>query len=253
MNKTKKYNRIIGYTRKSIVKKGKSGEELQYVSEAEKHEFQIEKIKEFAGDREYLIFSESDIPRNTPLVKCPELTKALNALRKDDVLVFYRLDRLLAGTHKLNEVTGLVGKKRAHIMSLTESDIFRNDPHAKFSLTIRAASADLEVELLRTRVNEKLAWRKENGMRTGRIPYGYKEVEGYLTINDQEAATLKLMEKLRFIEKMTYREISDFLNSEKIPKRSGCLWDHSAVHRILQNREKHNQMFPEHLQIVSPP
>lgn len=253
MNKPSKFKKVIGYTRSSIVYKGKSKEEKEKPLEDIKHEFQIAKIKEFAGDKPCLIFSESDISRDTPLEDCPQLVEALNALKKDDVFVFWRLDRLLAGAFKLYEVTQMIGSKRAHIMSLTEPDIFKDDEDAKFYLELQAMLAQREIRVLRKRVKEKLSFKKKNGYRTGGIPYGYSvDSEKRIIINESEKEIVHLMLDLKYRKFMTYQEIANELNKSGIPKRSGCAWEQSAVFRILRNLERHHEQFPDHLQIATP-
>lgn len=253
MNKTTKhFKRIIGYTRKSIVRKGKSGEELATVSEADKHEFQIDKINELAAGRETLIFSESDLPRDTPMSKCPKLMDALSEIESGDLFVFWDQDRLCAGATKFESICELVKSGGGALYSLREQSLYDlDDEDAMFMYEFKALIANKEIRKTRRRVTQALASLKAKGKRTGHIPYGYQEVDGFLTINEQEAATIQVMEKLRYKEKLTYRDIAAFLNSAQIPKRSGCPWEKSAVHRILRNREKHNKTFPEHLQLPS--
>lgn len=76
---------------------------------------------------------------------------------------------------------------------------------------------------------------KTGGYSGGRVPYGYKVVDGKLEIEPREADAVRMMFKLR--EKgWSYRKISDHLESEGFRTRINTPFTYGGVQGIVKNR-----------------
>lgn len=243
---------LIGYTRKSILYRGKSSQERDEIDADREHAVQVDAIKRFAGDRPLLLFSESDVARDKPIEECPELLKAIDACKEGSTFVFWRLDRLLAGAVKLELFMKAMERKGVKVLSLQEGYSFDwKDPRAVFQAELGASLAKMELGMIRLRTQEGLQMRRRKGLVAGTVPYGYRREGDQLHIDSRESSVLREIHRLRTDEKMTYREIADHLNKKQTLKRSGHPWDHSSVIRILQSQRRHIQDFPEHLRVLN--
>jgi DNA invertase Pin-like site-specific DNA recombinase len=97
----------------------------------------------------------------------PELTAALNHLRKGDVLTVWKLDRLGRNTRHVLEVIDQLHERGVQFRSLTEG-LDTTGPMGRAMTTIMAAFAQLERDVLIERTNAGLAAARANGRQGGR-------------------------------------------------------------------------------------
>ncbi|KZL26153.1 recombinase family protein [Pseudovibrio sp. Ad37] len=84
----------------------------------------------------------------------PELEKLLSQLRKDDVLVVTRLDRLARSTSELLRVTEIINEKQAGLQSLEEPWADTTTPAGKMIMTVFSGIAEFERTLILSRTQE---------------------------------------------------------------------------------------------------
>lgn len=97
----------------------------------------------------------------------PELIKALGYLRKGDVLVVWKLDRLARSIKQLIETIEDLEKRGIGFISLTEA-IDTTTPGGRLVFHVFAALAEFERELIRERTNAGLKSAKARGVKLGR-------------------------------------------------------------------------------------
>ena len=97
----------------------------------------------------------------------PAFDKALNALKADDMLVIWRLDRMSRSLKHLIEINELLQGRGAFFESFTEK-IDTSTPMGEFVFHILGAVAQLEREIIRERTLAGLAVAAENGKFPGR-------------------------------------------------------------------------------------
>ena len=106
---------------------------------------------------------------------------------------------------------------------------------SEFVLTLFAALAQEESCAL----SKRIIFGKKQGAKGGRVPnslYGYDKKDTYsMTINPSESTVVKRIYQMYIHEKMGLRKISNRLNAEGIPSKSGRKWSPKTVGRILEN------------------
>lgn len=105
----------------------------------------------------------------------PQLDLMLQSIRTKEckALMVYKLDRLGRSTQHLLQILGELRNKGVPFVSLTEG-FDTNTPMGQFALTIMAAMAQMERELISERTKQKLAYLKSIGRHIGR-PKGAKD------------------------------------------------------------------------------
>ncbi len=100
----------------------------------------------------------------------PELARLLDQLRKDDVVVVTRLDRLARSTGNLLEIAEAIRAKDAGLLSLAEPWADTTSPAGRMVLTVFAGIAEFERELIRQRTDEGRQAAMRRGVTFGRPP-----------------------------------------------------------------------------------
>lgn len=139
-----------------------------------------------------------------------ELKKMLAQIRKDDVIVIWKLDRLgrsLADlVHLVNEIQG----KGAGLLSL-QDNIDTTTPQGKLTFHIFAAIAEFEREIIRERTNAGLASARARGRKGGRPPGLSKEAQvksaAAVSLYQQKKSVAEICSTLSISKKTFYKYI----------------------------------------------
>lgn len=102
--------------------------------------------------------------------KRPELEQMLGELRKDDIVVVTRLDRLARSTAELLRIAQAIGEKEAGLQSLAEPWADTTSPSGRMILTVFAGIAEFERDLIRSRTDEGRHAAMQRGVSFGRPP-----------------------------------------------------------------------------------
>lgn len=100
----------------------------------------------------------------------PELDKVLGQLRKHDVLVVTRLDRLARSTSELLRIAERLSEKDAGLQSLAEPWADTTTPTGRMILTVFGGIAEFERSLILTRTDDGRRAAKGRGVTFGRPP-----------------------------------------------------------------------------------
>ena len=99
----------------------------------------------------------------------PELARAIEFCRPDDVLVVWKLDRLARSTQELLKTAELLADRKIGLRCITQP-IDTTSPGGRLVFTIFAAMAEFERELIRERTNAGLKAAVARGRKGGRPP-----------------------------------------------------------------------------------
>ena len=100
----------------------------------------------------------------------PRLEAMLEQLRKDDVVVVTKLDRLARSTAELLRITEVLNEKSAGIQSLDEPWADSTSPSGKMIMTVFGGIAEFERSLILTRTQEGREAAMARGVAFGRPP-----------------------------------------------------------------------------------
>jgi DNA invertase Pin-like site-specific DNA recombinase len=98
----------------------------------------------------------------------PELAHALRTLKKGDVLVVTRLDRLARSTRDLLNTLDEIAKRGAGFKSLHDTWADTTSAHGRLMVTILAGLAEFERELILARTSDGRVRAKARGVKFGR-------------------------------------------------------------------------------------
>lgn len=98
----------------------------------------------------------------------PELERLLAQLRKGDILVVSRLDRLARSTAELLRISEVITEKNAGLQSLDEPWADTTTPSGRMILTVFAGIAEFERHLIRSRTEDGRRAAQARGVAFGR-------------------------------------------------------------------------------------
>ncbi|WP_432199276.1 recombinase family protein [Anoxybacillus gonensis] len=148
--------------------------------------------------------------------------------RKFDVVVFYKLDRLVRSVGDLDKLLKLFDKHNIGIRSVTEP-FDTTTAMGRFLITLVAAIAQWERETISERVIINMAKKATLGERNGgKAPFGYNIEDGKLVINEEEAHLVREMFRM-YIAGKGIRQIVLYLQQFGVDK------DIRTVSRMLEN------------------
>lgn len=213
-------------------------------------------IQQKSIDFTYTVYEDSITSRKA-FVDRPGAQRLIAEMKKGDILVAMRLDRI---ARKLNETTDII-----KILDEKGVDIFLVEQpgiNNKIMLGVYAGMAEEEVKMLRSRVREKLQAKKNRNERySGRLPFGYGMHEtklvpiqtdegivmkrGILIPLHEEQQVLKIMREL-YQEGRSFSEIAKIINELGHRNREGNLFHKMTIYRILKRMPLQGESVPIH-------
>lgn len=149
----------------------------------------------------------------------PEIQRLMKdaTAKKFDVVVFYKLDRLIRSVKSLHELLHLFEDNNVKIKSVTE--VFdTTTAMGRFFITLVGAMAEWERDTISERVVENMAKKATLGERNGgRAPFGYRIKDGKLIIYNDEARLVKEIFRL-YLTGKGIRQISLYLQQFNVNK-----------------------------------
>lgn len=166
----------------------------------------------------------------------PQLKKMLNDIEKKefDIILVYKLDRLCRSVRDLNDMLETFDKYDVKFKSSTEV-LDTTTATGRMMINIIATLAQWEREQTSERIKNVIGKQREQGVWNGGItPYGYRKTNGVLSIQEDEAETVRFI--FKNIVAYGYIKISKMLNEKGIPSPKGKgLWISQSVRNIIQN------------------
>lgn len=124
-----------------------------------------------------------------------------------------------------------------HFIDLGGQAFDTASPLGRFFLTIMAAAAELERNIIRDRIKKALADLRQRGLRSGVLPYGWKVTEGNrLARHPQEQAVIAWILAARK-RGYSYNRIATELTVYEMPSR-GKRWHSTTIKRIVERAQE---------------
>jgi len=166
----------------------------------------------------------------------PALQEALRQLRAGEAqaLVVMKLDRLSRSVRDTLDLVDVSGREDWSLHSITEK-LDTSSAAGRFVVTVLAALAQMEREQIGERTAATMAYMKAQGLRVGAVPFGYDLAEDgrSLVPSAREQDTIREMEALHAAG-LSFRAIAAEMNAAGIRTKTGALWTHRQVARILE-------------------
>lgn len=178
-------------------------------------------------------FTDAGISGAAGIEDRPGLMAAVAGLRRGDVLVIAKRDRLGRDQMAVLMIEKAVARKGATIVS---ADGVGNgdDPGSVFMRQVVDAAAVYERNLIKARTKAALAAKRRAGERTGEVPFGWRLDDAGRLIED--AAEQNVLAKIKACRAagMSLRQIAAILTESKVAtKKGGATWKHTTIKSIL--------------------
>ncbi len=181
------------------------------------------------------LYREEGVSGATGLEKRPALLDAIAALRKGDVLMVAKRDRLGRDPLVVAMIESAVQRKGARIQSAAGEGTDSDSPSDVLMRRMVDAFAEYERLLIGARTKGALQAKKVRGERVGHIPFGMRlSADGvHLEEDPTEQETIRKAEELK-ASGLSLRKIADYLNDNGILKREGTPWNHVNLHTVCK-------------------
>lgn len=164
----------------------------------------------------------------------PGLLAAVGELRRGDVLVVAKRDRLGRDVVAVALLERLVARRGARIVSAAGEGTESDNPGDVLMRRLLDAFAEHERLLIGARTKAALKAKRARGERAGNVPFGFKaESDGRLVEEPRERAVIALVRELR-AEGATVRGIVEALEARGVTGRTGRPLGLSQVHAVLK-------------------
>lgn len=224
--------KIVGYLRVSTDQQVESGLGLEAQKSA------CEDYAKKMGLEISEFFRDEGLSGSLSLEKRPGMLDAINSLKKTDILVVAKRDRLGRDPLVLAMIESAVSRKGAKIVSAAGEGTDRDDPASCLMRRMIDAFSEYERLIIGARTKAALKTKKDKGQRVGHIPFGYKLAENNvnLALNDVEYNVLNQISKLR-AKGLSIRDIAVAMNKKGLLNRGQSKWNHASLHRVMTNQK----------------
>jgi DNA invertase Pin-like site-specific DNA recombinase len=123
-----------------------------------------------------------------------------------------------------------------HLLDVGGNSIDTSSAAGKFMLTILAAVAEMERNLIAERIRNVMSWKRRNRKVFGHEPYGFARDGDALVPVEAEQKTLELIFELR-ARGYSLHKIARTLEARGIPTKRGGRWAAATVRKLLARAE----------------
>ena len=149
-----------------------------------------------------------------------------------DGIVVYSLSRL---GRRMKDVISLLDVLKVNGKSFysIKENLNNEDKIGSLIVNIMSSINEFEVEQLSDRIREVKREKKNKGLVSGRLMYGYDNVNGRLVKNEDEFKVIKRIKGLRS-RGYSWSKISNRLNNEGVKSKYGGVWYMSSVYNMMK-------------------
>lgn len=217
-------SRAFGYLRVSTDSQADSGLGLEAQRSA------IEAAAKRLGLALVDVFTDSGLSGALDIEDRPSLFAAVQALKRGDVLIVAKRDRLGRDLVGVALIERSITRKGARVISAAGEGTEGTDASAMLQRQILDCFSEYERRLIGQRTKAALRAKRERGERAGNVPFGYSlNADGRrLDRNEAEQAVLSILGELKRAG-YSQRAIAAELNRQGFTTRRGTAWRHQYV------------------------
>jgi DNA invertase Pin-like site-specific DNA recombinase len=168
----------------------------------------------------------------------PVLLDAVAALKRGDILIVAKRDRIGRDVIAVAMIERLIAKRGARIVSAAGEGTDSDNPSDLLMRRLIDSFAEYERLIIAARTRSALAAKRRKGERiSGIIPFGYSLADDgtMLTPDPAEQETLMLIRTLRD-DGVSLRALADILNQRGSQTRAGTAWRYEYVRNLLKRQ-----------------
>jgi len=230
-----KTNKALAYIRVSTEEQASHGLSIPAQKEA------LESYARLRGLEIAEFIIDAGVSGGRPLGARPGGQKILSLLAegKASHIIALRLDRLFRDAADCL-ATVEAWTKRGYVLHLLDvggNAIDSSSAAGKFMLTILAAVAEMERNLIAERIRNVLGWKRKNLKVFGHVPFGFARDGDNLVPVEAEQRALELIFDLR-ARGYSLRKIARTLEARGIPTKRGGRWAAATVRKLLSRSEE---------------
>jgi site-specific DNA recombinase len=152
-----------------------------------------------------------------------------------DVVVVYKIDRLSRALMDFSKLVEIFDRNTVAFASVTQS-FNTTTSMGRLTLNILLSFAQFEREVIGERIRDEFAASRKKGMWMGGfVPLGYRVEHRKLVIDEQEAATVRMVFE-RFLKVGSATLLARALNAEGVTTRRGEPVDKGFLYKLINNR-----------------
>ena len=156
------------------------------------------------------------------------------AMRKIDVVVVYKVDRLTRSLADFAKMVEVFDANGVSFVAVTQQ-FNTTSSMGRLTLNILLSFAQFEREVTGERIRDKIAASKRKGMwMGGNVPLGYDVIERKLVVNQPEADTVRTIYQ-RYLDLGCVRRLKAELDRDSIRSKSGQSFARGALYALLAN------------------
>jgi DNA invertase Pin-like site-specific DNA recombinase len=154
-------------------------------------------------------------------------------------VIALRLDRLFRNASDCLATVETWTRKGTtlHLLDVSGNSIDTSSAAGKFMLTILAAVAEMERNLIAERIRNVMSWKRRNGKVFGHEPFGFARDGDNLVPVEAEQRAMDLIFELR-ARGYSLRKIARALEARGIPTKRGGRWAAATVRKLLARAEE---------------
>jgi site-specific DNA recombinase len=156
-------------------------------------------------------------------------------LRKIDVVVVYKIDRLSRSLMDFAKLVEVFERNQVTFVSVTQS-FNTTTSMGRLTLNILLSFAQFEREVIGERIRDKFAASRKKGMwMGGYVPFGYRLESRKLYIREDEAEIVRMIFK-RFVQLSSVTKLAQELAGKSVRNRYGKQIDKGYIYKLITNR-----------------
>lgn len=182
------------------------------------------------------LYADEGISGTKETRKRPQLARLMADVAAGEIqaVIILDLSRLARKTRLVLDLVEEMTRRGVSLVSCKES-LDTTTPQGQFVLTMFAALAQLERDLIAERTRAALAEHgRRDGEKGGRLPYGYVRAERGIGIDRHAAAVVRDIFDWR-AQGLSLRKIAERCNYRHGVSPRGGTWQHTSIKEILEN------------------
>lgn len=180
-------------------------------------------------------FTDAGVHGDRPLASRSGSTQAVAELRRGDVLLVAKRDRLARDRFEMAVLDRLLKKRGARIVSAAGEGTDDDDPASLLLRGLIDLFAEYERLVIAARTKAALAAKRARGECAGQLPFGF-HLAGDRKHLEPDAAEQDKLARIHALKAtgLSAQKIAVCLNAEQITTRKGTPWRHQYVARVLK-------------------